>query len=117
MGKHITEDHDIHEMSAHAIQTVTWVGAQNIDLYDSTSYSGASVIMQINDGTNYERIIFEVGHNSTSTGYDDTRILLNGAYIDLTFSTSIVSDNFRITITNGTGATNVAKYYVIPSDL
>lgn len=118
MPKHITVSHNIHEMTTHQITEGSWSGTLTIELYDVTVYTGARFVAQINDATSYERIIIEVGHNNTSTGFDETRILLDGQLMDLTFATRINAGNFELDISNGDGAaSNTIKYYIMPSDL
>ena len=119
MAEHITkENHNIHSFDDHAIQTVTWTGTTNIDIYDTTSYNGASVVAKITDGTNVERILVECGHDGTDTVIDATHMLISGNYFDLTITSSLVSSSFRLTIVNSDAvATNTLKYYTVPSSL
>ena len=118
MPQHITVNHDIHQLVTHQIVEASWSGTETIILYDVTEATGARFVAQMNDGTNYERIIIEVGHNGTSTGFDETRILLDGSLLDLTFTTRINAGNFELDISNGDNpAANTIKYYIIPSDL
>ena len=115
MAKHITVNESLHEMTVHAIQTVNWTNTVTIELYDATEFSGATMIMHINDGTNAERVILEIGNNTTDAGMDETRILIDGSLIDLTWGVSVSAGNVELEM-NATGS-HTTKYYLIPSDL
>lgn len=117
MPKHITQDHTINEMTVHQIQTVTFTSSQVINVYDETIYNGARFVGQINDGTDYERILFEIGHDSTDVGYDETRILIKGSQIGMSFAMSMADGQVKLTITMTGGNLYTLKYYVIPSEL
>lgn len=117
MPQHITVNHTIHEMSAHEVSTVSFQNSQIIDVYDVNNYTGARLVGQINDGTDYERIIFEIGHNGTNVGYDETRILIKGSLISMNFSMSVADSKVKLTITMVGSNTFNFKYFVTPSGL
>lgn len=116
--KLLTDNHSIHSMGSHAVQTSLGIGSQNIILYSTTEYNGATVTMHVHDGTNHERIIIEIGNFGNSIGIDDTRILITGSMLDLTFSTAVVNNQLRLTVNNSdTVSTTTIKYYVISNSL
>lgn len=118
MPKHITIDDSVHEMTSHSVQTHSWTGSSSFNIYSTASYNGARITMHVNDGTNHERVIFEIGNVASDTGFDETRTLLKGSQMSLNFSTAVVGNNLQLTIDNTDVAnTTTIKYYVMANSL
>lgn len=122
MGKHFLRDvHLITDMTAYSVKSLHVAqgeGVVHIDVYDTTQFNGARVIMRITTDDEAERLIIECGHRNEDSGYQVNRIKIVGSeYLNLSINTEIVDTKLRISFENLDDLAMDVKYYIDPSEL